>query len=110
MNTTPTDITANKHGGNSESVLAQSRRKHGANAQRERVFRAIRERGTDGLTVHELAETWGVTPNAISGRFSELKADGRIEKVGTRANSNGNRSGVCVAVECMPQTTSHLPR
>jgi predicted Rossmann fold nucleotide-binding protein DprA/Smf involved in DNA uptake len=108
MNNTPTDITANKHGGNPESEAAHKKRKPTAKAQRERVYRAILAAGLDGMTVHELAEKWNVAPNQISGRFSELKADGRIEKVGARKNKNGNSGGVCVAVELMPQPALNL--
>lgn len=43
--------------------------------QRGRVLGAIKAVGDHGLTCDELAERWGVPPNQISGRFTELAGD-----------------------------------
>lgn len=42
--------------------------------QREAVRKAVVEAEDYGITCDELAERWGVTPNAISGRFTELSS------------------------------------
>ena len=89
------DVCERKHRGNAESQAA--RKRCNTAEQRERVFAAIREAGTEGLTCHELAARWGVSPNKISGRFSELKRNGLVRKNGTRTNDAGAKCGVIVA-------------
>ena len=66
--------------------------------QRAKVFDAIKRHGQYGLTVDGLSEIWGIPPNAISGRFTELKKEGRIKKIGTRRTRSGHAAGVYVAV------------
>ena len=58
-------------------------------SDRQRVLLAISESGE--LTCRELAKIWGVAPNDISGRFTELRKDGTIIKVGKKylPNSRG---------------------
>lgn len=77
--------------------------------QRGRVLEAIRLAGECGLTCDELAERWGVSPNDISGRFSELsgtvddgpwiakKLDGNGRTV-TRKTRRGKQAAVLVAL------------
>ena len=72
------DICAQKHGGSPESQDANRRTARHRSVQQARVREAIRAAGPDGMTCKELAEQWGVGMNRISGRFSELKRDGRI--------------------------------
>lgn len=81
------DICANRHQGNAQSMAAFQRVLESMPEQRANVARAIRHAGSHGLTCKELAERWGCGMNAISGRFSELKAKGLVEKVGTREGS-----------------------
>ena len=76
------DICARRHKGNPESRAANKRVRKAE--QRRKVLFAILESGTVGITCRELAEEWNVGMNTISGRFSELKADGDVVKVGTR--------------------------
>src|SRR5215469_14694127 len=71
------DICERKHGGNPESVEAHKTIRGGVQAQREVVYGSIKLRGNTGTTVDEYAEHFGLNPNAISGRFSELARDGR---------------------------------
>ena len=97
MQTTPSDITANKHRGNQQSKQAHKARQHASKRQRDKVFNAIKRSGNRGITAHELADRWGVSVNQISGRFSELKADGLAKKKGVRLNFNGRPCGVIVA-------------
>lgn len=90
------DICARKHGGNPESAGAFNA--VATNIQRERVFKAIELSGVEGRTVDEISEAFGVPPNAISGRFTELKKENWIVKIGTRKTRSGNAAGVYRAV------------
>jgi DNA-binding Lrp family transcriptional regulator len=89
------DICGRKHKNNPESRAAF--RQLDASQQRARVLAAVQQAGIHGLTCHELADRWNVSPHQISGRFSELKKQGAIRKRGTRINSAGNSCGVLVA-------------
>ena len=82
MTDTKEDICARKHRGNAQSVAANETAKPTKARQRERVLQACKMFG--GVTCRELADLWRVGMNQISGRFSELKREGLIEKVGTR--------------------------
>ncbi len=86
------DMCAGRHRGNRESREAFARISERRSAQRERVYAWVQRSGPDGITCRELASAWGCGMNQISGRFSELKASGRIRKVGVREGC-----GVCVA-------------
>ncbi len=96
------DITSNRHGGNAESVAAFQSIKDRLPAQRKEVLHWItvytKAHSGRGLTVDELAEVMHKTPNAISGRVSELKRDGRIYKAGTRLTRSGCKAAVLKAV------------
>jgi DNA-binding transcriptional regulator YhcF (GntR family) len=81
------DITRHRHRGNQESETAFERVRQVIPEQRFEVLRAIRAAGKEGLTCKELAKQWGVDMNKISGRFSELKRDGMIRKIGVREDS-----------------------
>jgi len=72
------DICAGKHGGNEQSEAAHQRGASGRAQQKARVLAEIEKSGRSGLTCKELAVRWGVMMHHISGRFSELKADGEI--------------------------------
>lgn len=84
MNLELWDICARRHRGNPRSKAAFERLKPDLQGQREKVYRAVLEAGQDGLTCRELAKRWGVGMNQVSGRFSELKRDGRVKVVGER--------------------------
>lgn len=86
------DICSNRHLGNPESIAAHSRVAPSLLTDRARVLDAIRASGSRGLTAKEYADNENVQLNTISGRFTELKRDGRIVKNGVR-----DRSGVYVA-------------
>jgi hypothetical protein len=84
------DITARKHGGNPQSVEAHKRIRKGLSARREAVYEWIEAAGKRGITVDEMAVWMNDTPNAISGRFSELARNGRIIRSGrTRKTRSG---------------------
>jgi len=88
------DICRNKHQGNRESVRAFNSIVAGLPFMRAEVLLRIQEAAQEGLTVHELADQLGTTPNAVSGRLTELKKMGRIQKVGTRPTPTGSSAGV----------------
>ena len=58
-------------------------------SDRDRVYEAVCSNG--GITCKELAQSWGCTPNEISGRFTELHNNGFIVADGKRylPNSKG---------------------
>ena len=80
-------------------MAAHEARKADADRQRAKVLREIVKAKDYGITVDELSAYWGVPPNQISGRFSELKRSGDIEKIGTRPTRGGKSAGVCRAVK-----------
>jgi hypothetical protein len=49
-----------------------------------RVLGYVESAGQHGATCREVAEFMETGMNAISGRFTELKANERIEKIGVR--------------------------
>lgn len=91
------DATEARHRGAQESVAANRRLGPGRKArQRDRVHRAIREAGLDGLTCRELADLWACASNEISGRFTELKAAGRITRLTDPVGRPIRRAGAAV--------------
>ena len=73
------DITANKHGGNEESVEANRRNKLARECDRREVFRKISQRPS---TMKQVAAAMGRQFNTLSGRGSDLKRMGLIRKTG----------------------------
>lgn len=90
------DICENKHGGDQESQAANPPATQKAR-QRAVILAAIKLR-PDGASCDEVAVALGKTPNAISGRFTELKCGGLIRKNGTRPARSGKQAGVWVSV------------
>lgn len=76
------DICANKHGGAETSKLAN--RKATKERDRETVLTLIRRHGGRGITLHEVGDLMGKPANTISGRFTELRANGKIFHQGKR--------------------------
>ena len=74
------DICANKHGGNEQSEAANER----VDKQKDRAFvlNFIKENGT-GYS-KQIARAMNKPLNCISGRLTELKADGEIVSTGTK--------------------------
>ena len=91
----PRDVCARKHGGNEQSNAAfQSVQ---LNSSQRKVFAMLCEYGNFGQTVDGLSIALGTTPNAISGRLTELRIMGKIEKRGTRKTRSGCSASVWVA-------------
>lgn len=74
------DITAGKHKGNTESREAHNKIVNKAKQQRAEVLGLISRH--DGLTMKEVSVLMDIPFNAVSGRGSELKAQGRVYKTG----------------------------
>ncbi len=87
------DICRGRHGGNSHSEHANAVNMMHRDQQRAKVLEAIAATGINGLTCKELARTWDVDMNTISGRFSELKAAGRIIPAKTWQGKDVRRGG-----------------
>jgi len=88
------DITKNRHGGNEQSNDAFQKIESSLPERRAGVLLLIQNGGLTGLTVHEAAKLLDTTPNAVSGRFTELKRSGLIEQIGRRPTPTGCSAGV----------------
>lgn len=85
------DICANRHKGNRQSREANRR------ADKVKTTVAILRMiaaSPLGLTIDDASRLMRRAPNRISGRFSKLKADGVIEKIGTRKTRTGCTAAV----------------
>lgn len=91
------DICESRHGGNEQSRAAFERTADSLPRSRQRVMEFIEAQGERGATAQECADALGVPIHKVSGRFSELKRDEQIVKVGVR-----NSGGVCVAKRFAP--------
>lgn len=85
------DICENRHGGNRESVGANPSRLKKAQ-DRELIKSLVKESHDRGLTLDEASETLGVPPNNISGRFTELCAEGVLVKTSIRRPTRSGKS------------------
>ena len=101
--TVETDICQNRHKGNPQSESAFESIRKELPLRRALCLVLIHKAASKGLTVHELSEQLGTTPNAVSGRLTELKREGLICKIGTRPTPTGGHAAVYVSqeeVEC----------
>lgn len=80
------------------SALAASTVARGLGYLQAKVYRAIAESGSGGLTTNELAEHLRIDRGSIQPRTSELRAQGRIrDSRQRRLNANGKKAIVWVA-------------
>lgn len=93
----PRDVCARKHSGNEQSEAAFHHIAPYLTESQREVFRAIRCSGALGATVDELSQRLQTTPNAISGRVTELRMQNRIKKNGTRKTKSGCSASVWIA-------------
>ena len=91
------DICQNRHLGNAESVGAFQSIRDRLTKRQKQVLVVIRE-SSAGCTVDEIAQILWTTPNAVSGRCTELKIKGLIRKSGTRETRGGCRAAILIAV------------
>jgi hypothetical protein len=78
------DVCGRRSRGNAESRAANVKAAAGKRDARLKVLALIRRAGADGLTCKEAAAALNKGMNAVSGRFSELKALGLVRQVGRR--------------------------
>jgi FixJ family two-component response regulator len=84
------DITANRHQGADTSVQAFRQIRETLSERQQKVLTAIeRADPAKGLTCDELAHDLNVSPNQISGRFTELKKRRLIRSIGRRLTAQG---------------------
>lgn len=62
--------------------------------QREKVLARVGQAGAAGITLDELAAEWSVSPNTISGRFTELAAGGLLRRTTRRRATRSGASAV----------------
>lgn len=91
------DICAGRHGGSPESATAFERIAEKLPEARAKVYRHITQTGPSGLTADELSAKTGIPVNALSGRFTELKVEGLIHKVESRATRSGGTAAAYAA-------------
>ena len=96
MNGLPSDITRRKHGGNAQSVAANGKVAPHKAGIRYRIEELVEESGERGLTLHELCARLNRFPHQISGRMTELKAEGKIYERGEPRDFNGHVGAVYV--------------
>lgn len=89
------DICAGRHRGNEESEMAFD----GISPEREKLYRRVlraidREPHYQGLTCEEISIRTGIAYTTCSARLSEMKRDGILEKIGTRATRSGSKAAV----------------
>jgi hypothetical protein len=82
---TEPDICKRKHGGNPQSV--QANRRVQKERDRDTVLNLVAMAGPEGRTLDEVAAILDVAPNRISGRFTELKKDGKLIPTGCTRNT-----------------------
>lgn len=80
-----TDICANRHGGNAESVAANKRTDKERDAGR--IIYLLNECGD--FTCEEVSNHLGMRYTTVSARMSELKRDGLIEPTTRRKTRTG---------------------
>jgi len=91
------DICANKHGGADTSVQAfKGTPAEVRQRMRDQICQAIAAAGVRGATADEIVVTLGIPLQTTAARFSELKRDGRIVRVGSRPTRLGRPARVYV--------------
>ncbi len=94
------DITARRHKGNEQSTAAFHVIKDKITEKQAKVLEVIRwfsSGNCQGVTAEQIADELQTTVNAISGRVSELKRDGKIYKSGTRKTRSGCSAAILKA-------------
>lgn len=94
-----TDVTAGRHGGNRQSLLAakdgESRRPN----QRTRIWTWLHERADRGGTVEEISIALDIRYTTVSARAAEMKTEGIIKESGrTRETETKSLASVLVVI------------
>jgi hypothetical protein len=91
------DICKNRHCGADTSILADRRVQKVQD--RELIYGYIKRAGKFGHTCDELSVLLYKTPNAVSGRLTELRINGRIVTSDqTRLTRTGSKARVYVVI------------
>ena len=93
----PFDICANNHGGNVESVAANLHIHPYKPKQREIVYAYILKLGERGASANEVESGLNIPIRSAAARCSELRAEGRVVKYGTRPTATGCNAAVLIA-------------
>jgi hypothetical protein len=79
------DPSRNRSRGSQESADAHEKVMYSKTEMYERILKLARARGSYGITVKEVAASFGKTPNEVSGRLSELRIHfKKLRKTGER--------------------------
>lgn len=97
------DIAINRHRGNPQSKDANLRVEASKSVMRKRIVEKITKYGSSHLK--ELCRIFDKHPNEISGRLTELKADGVIEEKKDH-NNNTVRKEHCAVLQLKSNQTS----
>lgn len=93
------DITAGRHGGNTESAEANDSIADIKPTLRKRVVEYVRSRGTDGATSDEIEIALDMRHQTASARITEAKQLGLLTKTDQRRPTrSGHSAAVLVAV------------
>jgi len=93
------DICHHYHGGDPESVAANEDSIPRKKRDRLRIMGFLKNRGKEGATCDETEVLLDMRHQTCSARFTELKADDEIAKIGLRPTRSGNQAGVYVVTE-----------
>lgn len=93
------DVTAGRHGGNRQSLLAAKDGSGRRVSQRQRVFTFLHSQAERGATCAEISAGLNMPYQTCSGRCSELLRDGLILRTArTRKTELGSEASVLVVI------------
>ena len=92
------DVDPSRGQANKESAEAHEKIKTTKGTDRARVWVLIHESGKVGMTLEQLAWRMGKVPSALSGRLTELAAQGMIWKKDARGTTTSGNS--CAIYVC----------
>src|SRR4051794_15772701 len=95
------DITANKHGGDTQSAAAFEKAKHGMGKARQDIVDLLKQHPA-GLTCKEMSELLDRPMHALSGRVTEMKEYGMVNATETIREGGA----VVVLISDVPVTLS----
>jgi hypothetical protein len=86
------DADPSKAHANPESAAAHSSIVPNKKSDRQRIWLLLHESGKKGMTLQQLAWRLARVPSAISGRITELLAEGMIERKAEKGLTESGRS------------------
>jgi hypothetical protein len=92
------DADPSKAHNNPESAQAHAKIRPSKKIDRLRIWTLIHESGKVGMTLEQLAWRLGKVPSAISGRLTELSAQGMIRRKEEKGQTtSGNSCSIWIA-------------